>query len=52
LIDQDKEAVNILTSFKGNQMKSWWSVGKDGTPYILDGKFSDSGEPSWFEKRE
>ena len=50
MTDEDKEAVNILTRFKGDQKKSWWSVGKDGTNYILAGKFPDGGEPPWFNK--
>lgn len=50
MTDTDKEAVNILTSFGGDRKKSWWSVGKNGDPYILNGKFVDSGEPPWFEK--
>jgi hypothetical protein len=49
LIDTDHEAINILTRRLGNRMKSWWSVGQDGKPYIVNGKL-DSGEPPWFEK--
>ena len=50
--DTDKEVVNILTSVKGNRKKSWWSVGKDGTNYILDGQYPDGGAPPWFIKCE
>ena len=50
MTDTDQEAVNILTSRKGDRKKSWWSVGKDGTSYISNGKYSSNGEPPWFEK--
>ena len=50
LTDTDHEVVNILTTRKGGRKKSWWSVGKDGALYILNGKFLDSGEPPWFEQ--
>jgi len=50
MIDTDKEVINILTKREGNRHKSWWSVGKNGTAYIMNGKFISGGEPPWFEK--
>src|SRR5258708_5425279 len=41
LDDTDGEAVNILTfTAQDGRKKSWWSVGRDGKAYILDGKLS------------
>ena len=51
MIDTDGEAIGILTSRKGDRKRTWWSAGKDGKAYILDGKgLSGGGDPPWFEK--
>lgn len=49
MTDTDGELIDILTRRTGDRKKSWWSVGKEGKAYILDGKFLDSGEPPWFQ---
>lgn len=51
MIDTDGEVLGVLTSREGDRKKSWWSVGKDGKAYILDGKgLAGGGDPPWFEK--
>lgn len=50
MIDTDQEPVNILTKYSGKRYKSWWSEGKEGRPYIRDGKLIGEGAPPWFEK--
>jgi hypothetical protein len=50
-LDADGEMLSILTFFDGGRKKSWWSVGKDGAAYIMDGKFLPGGNSvPWFEK--
>ena len=50
IIDLDKEAINVLTRIEGKRKKSWWSVGKDGKPYVVNGEFNGNGGPPWFEQ--
>jgi len=49
--DEDGEQLSILTFRDGDRKKSWWSVGKEGTAYIIDGKFVPGGNSvPWFNK--
>jgi len=50
-VDADGELLSILTYSEGKRKKSWWSVGKDGKAFIMDGKFQPDGNAvPWFEK--
>ena len=50
MIDTDKEPINILTKIEGKRMRSWWSVGKDGTAYLINGELNGDGGAPWFEQ--
>jgi hypothetical protein len=53
LRNSDGSLLTVLTFREGQRKKSWWSVGSDGTPYIVNGKFvSTAGEPPYLQKCE